>query len=349
MPRSGCEEYFDLDSVVGCSNYFDRGKVHFHILKQWYNPASHTYQVRISGNEPGIVFIKLLSKRNEDEISKHEILIENEYDLIKLMHEKCNSNEYAVVEPLECIKAKLALITKGVDGKRFDQALLNYQPFSSVNRSALLKGLTASGKWLRCLFESTKTSGKNYDIKHRIHAEIEMGLEVIQHYRKDKEWLSWRRTLVNQVGKLVKIINGSTLQQSLCHGDFIPGNMILSKTGKIVVLDLTDSSKGIIYDDLAKFWQWLDELGKRRPWYETNSIEKMKIHFLKGFFQGEIPWPLVNIFLIKKGIGRICNMVQTEPGGFLRDFIRERWVGDFMRERRVDYWKRKLLMIAEKN
>jgi hypothetical protein len=266
------------------------------------------------------------------------MLIENEYNVLKLMREKCDSNEYDVVEPVECIKSKLALITKGEDGQRLDQILLNFRPFGSVGRRQILKGMSGAGMWLRCLFESTKLLQNDYDINEGIHDEIDKGLKIIQRYKKNREWVSWGETLVSRVNSLMNSIDGSALKESLCHGDFIPGNILLSKSGKTVVLDLTDSSRGMIYNDLANFWQWLDELGRRRPWYRENEIEQMKIHLLKGFFRGEIPPTLVNIFIIKNGVGTICRIVQKGPGTFL---------GDFMRERRIDYWKRKLLMIAE--
>jgi hypothetical protein len=337
MGKSGGDSYFDLGSVIESSKLFGYGKVPYRVLGRWHYPASQIYKIRMLGNDTDIVFVKLLN-RNEDEICKHQILIENEYNVLKLMYEKCNSAEYGVVEPLECIKSRLALITKGEEGQRLDQILLNIRPFSSVGHSQILGGMVSAGMWLRCLFESTKLLENDYDINKGILDEIDMGVEIIQSYKKSREWILWGKVLISSVSKLVNSIDGTLLKESLCHGDFIPGNILLSKSGKTVVLDLTDSSRGMIYKDLAYFWQWIDELGKRRPWYRGNEIEQMKSHLLKGFFQGEIPSTLVNIFVIKTGIRKISAMVQKRSGPFL---------GNFMRERRVDYWKRKLLMIAE--
>lgn len=348
MGRSDCNDYFGLDSVVESSNVFGHGRRPYRVLKEWYYPASHTYKVRILGNDSEIVFIKLLGNGNEGEISKHQMLIENEYNVLKLLRQKCDSSEYGVLEPLECIKSKLALITRGEEGKRLDKLLLNIRPFSSVDRSQIVRAIGAAGKWLRNLFESTKLLENDCDVNKGILDEIDMGLTIIRRYKTSSEWVLWERTLRRHISRLVNSIDGSILKKSLCHGDFIPANILLSRSGRIVVLDLTDSGMGMIYNDLATHWQWLDDLGRRRPWCKENQIEELKICLLKGFFHDEVPSALVSMFLIKTGIGRIYRMVEKESGGtLLADLVQQRWVGNLMRERRVDYWKRRLLMIAE--
>lgn len=337
MHKPSSELYFDLNSVIESSRFFEYGKVPYRILKLWYYPASQICKVRKSGNDPQVLFIKMLKRRNDQEICKHEGLIEKEYNILRLMHEKCDSSDYDVVEPLECIKSKLALITKGEEGRRLDQILLNIRPFGPVGLSQILEGITAAGMWLRCLYESTKLFRNDHHISKGILEEMDAGLKIIRSYKKGREWDSWEELLLSHVYAQMNSIEGRLLQESLCHGDFTPGNILLSRSGKTVVLDLTDSSRGVIYNDLAAFWQWLDELGRRRPWYRENKIEEMKSHLLKGFFHGEIPPTLMNIFIIKKGIGTICRLVQKGSHTFLEDF---------MKERRIVYWRRKLLMMA---
>ncbi len=346
MHKRDCDVYFGLDSVVESSKLFGHGKVPYRVLKHSPCEGSYVYKVRMMGSDPDIVFVKLLD-RNENELSKHQLLIEHEYNILKFLREKCNSDEYGVIEPLECIKSKLALITRAEEGERFDKFLLGIQSFRSFDRSRILGSRLAAGLWLRRLFESTTLSEDDSDFASGLLNEIELGLKIIRSHKNNAEWTSWARTLTRQVSCLVNSIDRSTLKKSLCHGDFIPGNMILGTSGKIVMLDLTDSTTGLIYNDLAKFWQWLDDLGRRRPWYRENEVEQMRAHLLKGFFQYDTPTALMNIFLIKAGIRKICGMVQTPSSTFVGDFLQQRWVGNLMRERRVDYWKRRLSMIAE--
>ncbi len=336
MSSSGGNGYFSLDSVVESSDFFGRGKVPYRVLRHWVHPASHIYKVRISHPAPDIVYLKLLSG-NREEIEKHGKLIAHEYQVLKWMRDESKSKEYGVIQPLECIPSKLALITKGEEAERLDRILLRVRPFGSIAGPPILRGISAAGGWLRNLYERTKDPEKSYDIQKGVFREILHGLEKIQKYQQGREWEAWGKALVGHVRQLANSLEGTALADSLCHGDFIPGNLLLGKGGKIVVLDLTDSRRGLIYEDLATFWQWLDDLAIRRPWVQEQDLEKMKMHFLQGFFSGEVPWALVGLFCIRSAVGKICRTMQKGSG--------LSW-GALWRARRVVHWRRRLARAA---
>ncbi len=254
MRRSASGAYLDLNEVVESSHLFGYGRIPYRIIKQWYYPASQVYKVRLSGGPPESVFVKML-KTNKERVSRHRIVIEHEYDVLKLMYEKCHSSQYGVVEPLECVKSKLALITRAEEGQTLDRVLLNIRHFRLVKQSQLLNAMQAAGTWLKILFASTISSENNVDLKRVVHDEIDRGLGIIRHYQKAREWTSWEDRLSNHVQALMQSIDGAALKESFCHGDFGPGNMLLNRNGKIIVMDLIDVHKGLIYDDIAALWQ----------------------------------------------------------------------------------------------
>ncbi len=333
---SGGDVYFDLDSVTASSDLFGRGKVPYRLLRHWVCPASHIYKVRVLRPHPDIVYVKLLNG-NEEEIAKHRRLITHEFHILKWMQEECISKDYGVIEPLECIPSKLALITKGADEERLDRILLSTPPLRSIADPRMVFGISAAGRWLRNLFERTKDAENRSDIHNGVFSEILRGLETIQEYEQGREWAAWGKSLVGHVEGLVNSAGSTALPESLCHGDFIPGNLLLGKDGKIIVLDLTDSRRGVIYEDLAAFWHWLDDLAIRRPWIRERDLEKLKMHFLQGFFPGEIPSALVRLFCIREAVGKLCRMMQKGTG--------LSWGGIF-RARRVVQWKRRLARAA---
>ncbi len=335
MHKSGGGGYFELSSVVESSKLFGYGKVPYRVLGRWCYPASHIYKIRILGNDMGIVFVKLLN-RNEDEICKHQILIENEYNALKLMH-ACNTEEYGVVEPLECVQERVALVTKWVEGERLDHTLLKLKPFGKKDLSEIENGLVSVGRWLRCFYETTKSVEAKYDVGRKVLDQIEDCTKVLIHYGKNGEWDELSKTLLGYVSDLVRSTDGLTLKESLCHGDFIPGNILLSKAGTITVIDFTDSRRGMIYEDLARFCQWVDELKIRRPFQNKSQIERMKGSLVRGFCGEEIPPGALRIFLIKVNVETIAKLICTKSETFL---------GDFRKKRRMGYYKRKLLMTA---
>jgi len=338
MGKSACDCYFDIASVVESSALFEHGKAPFRVLKRWYYPASQIYKVRISGSQADIVFIKLLRNRNEDEIRKHQMLIENEYKALKLLREKCNTQEYGVAQPLECIKERLALITKEEEGERLDFRLLRFRPFSRDDRSQIERGMLYIGRWLRCFHEATKSEGKTWDVGTVVPGEIETHIKTLLNYDGKREWGEFPGALMGHVYDLIHSINGLEFKESLCHGDFIPANILQSRTGRIAVVDFSDSRRGIIYEDLARFWQWLDDLKIRRPWQKKRDIERMKTHFIRGFFAGEIPSKVLRIYLIKVNVERLAKLERMKPVGFL---------GNFRKERRIYYCKQALLRMSQ--
>ena len=336
MLKSGDDDYFELGSVVESSELFGYGKIPYRVLGRWSYPASRIYKIRISGDDLSVVFVKLLN-RNEDEIRKHQNLIQNEYRALKLMHER-NTEAHGVVEPLEYVKERLALITKSMEGVRLDHTLLRLRPFGKKDLRGLENALVSVGKWLRCFHETTKSEETKCDVGRKVLDEIESGLKTLRHYGEKGEWEELSKTLPDYVGDLVRSDNGLTLKESLCHGDFIPGNILLSKAGKITVIDFTDSRRGMIYEDLARFWQWIDELRIRRPIQKEGNIERMESSLLRGFFGEEIPPGMIISFLIKGNVETMAKLSCMKSGTLL---------GDLRIKRRMGYYKKGLLMMTQ--
>jgi len=313
------KSYFKLHAVVKSSKFFEYGRRPYQLIKKWNYPASKIFKIKLIDKNDDIVFIKLLTNTSKEEMVKHQILVQKEYRILKSIREKCGrQGQYSVIEPLECIKTKHALITKGSKGNRLDYILLYSLILDTNYYNKTINSIKNVGMWLRSFYEETSQVSNKNSIENCIFDEIEEQLKILSNLRNKRSWENLCYYCMDFVGDRFRSIDNSKLRVSMCHGDFVPGNVLVKEDGEITVLDFSDSGWGIIYTDLAWFWQWLDVLKVRRPWHKRYQIEQMKEALLEGFCQGDED--LLDIFwvfrvgaLIKKAwnltVNESCNIV----------------------------------------
>jgi hypothetical protein len=327
--------FADLGSVIRSAKLLGYGGIPYRVLRRWENPASRVYKIKVLNQNGDVAFIKLLSRESKEEIRKHEQLIQKEYDILQLMHRACQDrHEYSVAEPLECLVGRLALITREAEGRRLDHLLLRLRPLSRYQNSKILQALSHVGMWLRYFYEKTRMEGEGDDTLEKIINQIKVNFEIILKDNRTVEWLKIYHGLLDYIDNAAGRIKKSMILQSLCHGDFIPGNILVNKNGEITVLDFSDSEIGTVYRDLATFWLWLDELKLRRPWYKESEIERMKASLFKGFDNWDThSCALFEMFLMNANVEKLSNLIQTRCSHV---------VGSLHKKRRIEYYKKKL-------
>jgi hypothetical protein len=325
--------FSDLGSVIRSAEFFEYGKTPYRVLGQWENPASRVYKIRVLNENGDVVFIKLLSKISKEEVQKHEQLIEKEYNILEFMQHACeNTHGYTVVEPLECLVDKVAIITREAKGRRLDHLLLRLRPLTTYQNDKILRALSHVGMWLRCFYEKTKTEDGDNDTIEKIINQIKMNFEIILKDNKTDEWLTIYQGLLDYMDNAAGCISKSKISQSLCHGDFIPGNIFVKRNGGITLLDFSDSENGEIYRDLARFWQWIDELKLRRPWYKQSEIECMKTSLSQGFDNWDADSSrLFEMFLMNVNVEKLSNLIRKRSSNF---------VAGLHKRRRIEHYKK---------
>ena len=70
----------------------------------------------------------------------------------------------------------------------------------------------------------------------------------------------------------------------LCHGDFHPGNILITPRGPIII-DWIDATHGNPLADVARTWVILSELGLSIPWIAKVLRSRLLKTYLKRYFQ----------------------------------------------------------------
>lgn len=328
------KSYFELQAVVKSSKFFEYGRRPYRLIKKSNYAASKIFKIKLIDENEDIVFLKLLTNTSKEEMAKHQILVEKEYGILKSMREKCGrEGQYSVIEPLECIKTKLALITRASKGDRLDYMLLYSLILDNNYYNKTISSIKNVGMWLRSFYEETSQVSDKNTIERCISDEIEKQIKMLSDLRNRKSWENLCHYCMDFVGDRLRSIDNSELRVSMCHGDFVPGNVLVNEDGGITVLDFSDSGWGIIYSDLAWFWQWLDDLKVRRPWHKRYQVERMKEALLEGFCQGDEH--LLDIFLVFKVgalIEKAWNLTVNESRNVVAKLQRRRVLKYYRKE-----------------
>jgi hypothetical protein len=278
--------YFPLSSVVAASEFFEHGRRPYQLIKMWKYAASRTYRIRLLDRDDEIVFVKLLANESGDQIARHQKLIAKEYRILAdLWEEPWCRDSHSVIEPLECVRAKHALITRESSGERLDHVLLNSIVLNSRYYDRILRSMHNSGTWLKAFHEATDQHVERSTLDRYISDEVQGIMDNLATLRPLGGWEGLCKSCASYVTDAFERVDRTRLRVSLCHGDFGPGNILVKEHGEIVVLDFSDSHPGIILKDLALFSQALSNLKVRRPWHGSRRIGQMQESLLEGFLQ----------------------------------------------------------------
>lgn len=139
----------------------------------------------------------------------------------------------------------------------------------------LLEVKTIDGRWA---IVSEYIKGKNLELlmqeepeKKAEYLEVLIGLQLDMFYRecppiprlKDKLNRRIKNCELDATRRfeLHAVLNEMPLQRKICHGDFVPSNVIISKDGVAFLIDFSHVSQGSAEADIAR--TYLEFLGKR--------------------------------------------------------------------------------------
>jgi len=303
-------KYFDLKEILSSSKTFEFGSIKYRLIKTFDLSASRVFKVIPLNGKSEALFIKILENRSTSEFYKHQKIIKNEYMILRDMFNVCNeNNNYSVLTPVECIQDKLALITKEEIGRRLDHFLLSFNLFTKKNFDLLSTVMFNTGRWLDKFYHHFT---KNVEIIHYYQHYLDIfyrNFAVMEKHLSYDIMNQLKPNILKYVEKIHPIFSNANILVSLCHGDFSPGNTIFNNNGKIFVFDFSDSHQGVIYNDLSKYFQWIDEIKLRRFWHNRLGINSLKDSLIKGFcVNNEFSSELFSIFRFFVIIGKIANL-----------------------------------------
>lgn len=224
--------------------------------------------------------LKLMSGSNARERSRHRKLIKEEFQTLKIMHDRDPVSTCSVIRPIMLFEEHLAHISQYVNAGRLDEILLEKtsRSFTADCFRRLEHAFYNAGKWLSAFSEEFTTS---------VCTKKFLDNELSRMLTTDLNSLSNRYISRHVRGLMIRIRNGlqdDELKLSKCHGDFIPSNLLMGND-KIYVTDFSDQHEGLIYEDIARLYQWLEDYRARRPWVDKGQISGLQAAFLEGVFE----------------------------------------------------------------
>ena len=197
--------------------------------------------------------LKLFRERNP---SSHE----NEVVATRVAH-KANLSAPKVIEGLIKVDKKEGIVLERVDGPTMAEYLIDNP-----------------GKAESC-------ARKTAELQAQIHSTRVSDIQPLE------EILTWSVKQANPLEErtrwaVLDVLNGLPEQKVLCHNDFYPNNIIVSRNGLMVVIDWAIGTSGNPLADHARTWLisrlWLDSLIESKA---PEQIQAMWQKFWDAFFR----------------------------------------------------------------
>ena len=303
----------------------------FEVIRHFTRKFSHGFLCNLrSENTPkkNMVFVKLYKKGNHDK----QWLIERvlrEYQNCQRSHLLFNcDSEFKIVKAI-CASPNIgAIVFEAIDNSvTFEDVIKRRGKFVSENCS-LLDIAHRSGRLLG-RFHLAQLIDENFKE---------------QDLRRLKEYISFRakkidtflgkrkvKPIVDNIWKscATKILNIAEKDKYFCvfnHGDFSPSNL-LTKRGRLYLIDFADSKVAPRYLDIAYFCCYLDVLTVNKPYFRPSLVNKLKGSFKDGYEQTFAPIneSCVNFFAVRYLINNLLAQISDYKNNFfLRPIYRLR-------------------------
>jgi hypothetical protein len=253
-------------------------------------------------------------------------VVTREYAVLCELWQRFASHPYlGVVRPVVCMPDDLCLLTEDFSGAKLDAVLAQahrFQRRSEVERLAML--CRRAGEWLRHFqqFTAVRNAGR-YDVSE-LFAYCEDRLRIIAQgpaICPEGRLAAGAREVL---GRLASDISAAELVLTGRQNDYRPDNM-LTRDGRIVVLDFTGFRQGPPLYDFVKFWMRLDYLafGPRSAGAE---VERLKRAYEDGWgTPGAMAAPLARMLRLANILDKMSELVEAPARSLWRRILERRW------------------------
>jgi hypothetical protein len=234
--------------------------------------------------------------------------------------------QLGVVEPVASMPEDLSLLMEESPGEKFDVVLArtsrHFRQGDEMDRSVSLCRL--AGEWLRRFQDFTAPSRASTYDPSELLAYCDERLRIIMGDRCG--WLTRERsaTIRRHLEHLVARLDPEELRLTGRQNDFRPDNM-LTRDGKLVVLDFTGFTYGPPLYDFMKFWMRLDYLGFG-PASAMSRIERMKRAFAEGYEHPvNLRSSMAALLRLANILDKMSELVEMRPAGLARRIFERLW------------------------
>lgn len=156
-----------------------------------------------------------------------------------------------------------------------------FEMVESEGRTGIVYEKIAGKSMLECIFENPGNAG--FYLEEFVRLQKNWLKEVVVQASSALSYKEYLQMLINGVGQeeasLLEEINGLPEGDTLLHGDFHPGNVLISTDYRAVVIDFMNVCRGPALYDIARTYFLLKEKDEafRRAYLEKMEVSKETI------------------------------------------------------------------------
>jgi aminoglycoside phosphotransferase (APT) family kinase protein len=237
------------------------------------------------------------------------------------------------VSPVGFIQDVCAFVTWEIPGTSLQEKInsgLRLRPPGGLYD--LTKYAEMAGRWLR-QFHGLGVNHEKLDLNRHFDyctKRVEILLEHKHGGLSHDLAVALKATLSTWINTISANVNG---QETLCHNDYSPHNIIVSED-RLYVLDYSFSAPGLPIFDVACFWHKLEDL-KASPFYLNKTVEEIQNGFLGAcqiefnLHQPEVKLALMRLVLSK--MLSLCEVSTLRPGLWMENKRRYSGYLEFLR------------------
>ena len=234
-------------------------------------------------------------------------------------------SDLGVVRAVACLPEDSALITEEFPGQKLDIALAQARLFGSRRELEKLAHLChLAGRWLRHFQSFTAPSqASRFDIGELFHY-CEERLRIIVDGPGSGLDATRSGLVIAHLERLAAYTDESELEISGRQNDYRPDNM-LTRDGRLVVLDFTGFTWGPRLYDFMKFWMRLDYYAFG-PLAAPDRIDLLKRRFAEGYGGGvNVRSPLAEILHLANILDKMSELTEAPSRRRSRRALEKAW------------------------
>jgi hypothetical protein len=297
--------------AAGGREYFGTEQVSFEPVRRFERPFSTLLQVRVGGSTTSDdAFVKILKPRADtpEQIASMRENVVKDFEMTNRVHQQLAAYPgLTAVKPIACFPEDLAIVTEEARGEMLSAVLSRGAAGFPREKSvqALESIMRRIGSWLTAAQAVLPCSQDVSPEKIRLY--LERRLDALEAPGRWRLTPAGRSAIDRHVDRLLAS-ESIDLTGVWIHADFCPEN-IITRDGRITVLDFTMAKSGTIYHDISHLYFRLDVMCAK-PWFREGVIRRLQHALLNSFETGLDPHrPLFELMLLQHVL---CHLVELQ-------------------------------------